>query len=217
MAMLGIYATLLVMGVVASFCITRFFSNHFWNLYGLFALCLGICGGLLVVIDSAFLLYTVLLYVFFVILFILALIDMEFLALPNAGLLVFLLLSIVVSFYVPNVIVSMQIMQGFAIMGVLFALKVFLESLSKREIFGEADIIVLGGIGMVFGVQYCVFSIFLASCFALIVAFVLKVIRHIMLSKIPFVSFLFLSVCALFFGGFALLDSLISTMEVANV
>lgn len=215
--MLGIYALLLIVSVCVSFLITRFFSNHFWNLYGLFGLCFGVCALLLVVIDSEFLAFSVLLYVFFITLFVLALIDMEFLALPNAGLLVFLLLSIGVSFCKPNTLVFMQITQGFAIMGVLFALKVFLESLSKKELFGEADIIVLGGIGMVFGVQYCVFSVFVASLLALIVVFGIKVIQHRILSKIPFVSFLFLSVCVLFFGGFTFLDTFIVLVGETNV
>lgn len=218
--MLEIYAPVLIVGVLASFFTTRFLSENFWNPYGLFGLCLGVCALLLVLIDSAFLHYSLLLYGFFVVFFVLALVDMEFLALPNAGLLVFLFISIMVGFFTPDMLVSMQITQitqGFAIMGILFVLKVFLESFWQKELFGEADIVVLGGIGMVFGVKFCVFSIFVASVFALIVAFGVKVIRRVVWRKIPFVSFLFLAVCAVFFGGAELLDECISVVGGVNV
>lgn len=183
----------------------------------LFALCLGVCALLLGVLDFHFLTFSFLLYIFFVTLFILAMIDVEFLALPNVGLLIFLFVSVVTIFYKPQVLVYMQIIQGFAIIGVLFVLKIFSESFYKKELFGEADIIVLGGIGMVFGIKYCVLSIFIASFLALFVALVLRVTKHIMLSKIPFVSFLFLSVCVLFFGGFEFLDNFISIVGEVNV
>lgn len=215
--MLEVYAPLLIVSALISFCIIRFFSNNFWNLYVLFALCFGVCALLLGVLDSHFLTFSLLLYVFFVILFILAMIDVEFLALPNVGLLIFLFVSIATIFYKPQAFVYMQIIQGFAIIGVLFVLKIFSESFYKKEFFGEADIIVLGGIGMVFGIKYCVLSIFIASFFALFVALVLRVIKHILLSKIPFVSFLFLGVCVLFFGGFEFLDNFISIAGEVNV
>ncbi|MGI0406654.1 prepilin peptidase [Helicobacter himalayensis] len=136
-------------------------------------------------------------------LFVMAVIDFYYFALPNALLLVFILLCMVgkpISILQESHNLELAIFpltQGFCIMGGMYLLKFILESVRKKPMLGEADILVLGGEGMTFGVEITLSIIFLASLLAFarfglsaILYFVSKKQKPLSV-KFPFVSYIF--------------------------
>ncbi len=136
-------------------------------------------------------------------LFVMAVIDFFYFALPNALLLIFILLCMVgkpISILQESHNLELTIfplMQGFCIMGGMYLLKFILESMRKKPMLGEADILVLGGEGMIFGVEITFSIIFLASFLAFarfglsaILYFVSKKQKPLSV-KFPFVSYIF--------------------------
>ncbi|RDU54995.1 hypothetical protein CQA49_03965 [Helicobacter sp. MIT 00-7814] len=134
-------------------------------------------------------------------LLVMAVIDFYYFALPNVLLLLFIALCVV-----GKVALMLQgnydfelisLMHGFCIMGGMYLLKFILESMRKKPMLGEADILVLGGQGMIFGIEVTFFIIFLASLLAF-ARFGLSAIFYFLSKKqkplsvkFPFVSYIF--------------------------
>lgn len=138
-------------------------------------------------------------------LFVMAVIDFYYFALPNVLLLLFTLLCVVGGLLLnPQENFSLEfalipLAQGFYIMGGMYFLKFILESVRKKPMLGEADILVLGGQGMIFGLEITFLIIFLASLFTF-VRFGLSAILYFLSKKqkplsvkFPFVSYIFVA------------------------
>lgn len=129
---------------------------------------------------------------------ILAIIDMKRLALPD--LLNFLLLFLCIcKAMIDSINPLFDIMLGFGLGGAIFCFKMLYQSISKRDIIGEADIIVLCSLGIAFGVLDTLIATFAGSLVALAYAICISIKRHIALStlKLPFCTFLTLGLIGL--------------------
>lgn len=138
-------------------------------------------------------------YVVLMLLLLLGLIDIQCLALPDV--LNFLLLLVCVVFaFLDSMFLQESFMQrvllGFGVGGVFFALKIMYQSLSGKDIIGEADIIVLSSVGIAFGVLDAFVAVFLGSIAALFYAIILKLFYKASLVnlKLPFCFFIFVGV-----------------------
>lgn len=135
-------------------------------------------------------------YAIFMFLGVLALIDMRCLALPD--LLNFIFLFLCVSYGLilyPYPLES--IMFGFGVGGIAFVLKIFYQSVSGRDIIGEADIVLLSALGIAYGVFDTLCVVFSGSVIALLYMLVVfacgyKSVRDM---KLPFVLFVFIGQC----------------------
>ena len=119
--------------------------------------------------------HNLLIYLSLSVLFVMAYLDYVYLALPDSVLVVFFVLgcACVASIAMPASFIWAHIRDALALMGGAFALGLFGEIVFKKPVLGEADIIVLGGIGLVFGVFFALVSVFVASCLVLAIAFFL--------------------------------------------
>lgn len=137
------------------------------------------------------------LYVILMFLLLLGIIDIKCLALPD--ILNFALLGICLVYaFLESTLMQESFMQrvllGFGVGGVFFALKILYQSLSNRDIMGEADIIVLCSLGVAFGTLDTFMSVFLGSICALLYALVFALYsrQSLIQLKLPFCFFVFL-------------------------
>lgn len=138
-------------------------------------------------------------YVVLMLLLLLGLIDIQCLALPDV--LNFLLLLICVVFaFLDSMFMQESFIQrvllGFGVGGVFFTLKIMYQSIARKDIIGEADIIVLSSVGIAFGVLDAFVAVFLGSIVALFYAIILKIFykANLMNLKLPFCFFIFVGV-----------------------
>ncbi len=138
-------------------------------------------------------------YVVLMLLLLLGLIDIQCLALPDV--LNFLLLLVCVVFaFLDSMFMQESFIQrvllGFGVGGVFFTLKIMYQSMARKDIIGEADIIVLSSVGIAFGVLDAFVAVFLGSIVALFYAVVLRVFYKVNLVnlKLPFCFFIFVGV-----------------------
>ena len=117
----------------------------------------------------------------FALLLALSLIDMRYKAVPDMLSLPALLLS----FLTNNPLEALQ--NGLLFMGGFCLLRFGVSSVLKKEVMGEADIIIAGIIGALLGVKLGFFAIYLSAVIAL-VAFILVRKRGYELPFIPFLS-----------------------------
>jgi len=138
--------------------------------------------------------WILLIYLVLSVLFVMAYLDYVYLALPDSVLVVFFVLGCACAFSLPmpTSFVWAHIRDAFALMGGVFVLRLFGEIVCKKPVLGEADIIVLGGIGLVFGAFFALVSVFVASSLALVVT--LFRFAKMRSQAIPFVSYLFVGV-----------------------
>ena len=138
-------------------------------------------------------------YVVFMLLLLLGLIDIQCLALPDVLNFLFLLVCVAFAF-LDSMAMQESFMQrvllGFGVGGVFFTLKIMYQSLARKDIIGEADIIVLSSVGIAFGVLDAFVGVFLGSVAALFYAIVLRVFYKVNLVnlKLPFCFFIFVGV-----------------------
>ncbi|MDA3968958.1 prepilin peptidase [Helicobacter ibis] len=89
------------------------------------------------------------------------------------------------------------IINSLLFMGFISFLKIFLESILKKEVLGEGDIIIFGTIGASFDTLHAMICIFISALYALLFMIFYK--KQI----IPFVPFLFLGFFSVFFVKYA--------------
>lgn len=124
---------------------------------------------------------------------VLGLIDLKCLALPDVLNFLFLLLCIGCTLFYANPIES--ILLGFGLGGVAFTLKIAYQSLTGKDILGEADILVLSALGMVYGVFDTFLALFGGSVIALAYGLIIFARTREKDLKLPFVFFIFLGQC----------------------
>jgi leader peptidase (prepilin peptidase)/N-methyltransferase len=127
------------------------------------------------------LLYAFVLGTLFALLLALSVIDLRYKAVPDALSIPALLLSFCTATPLDALHNGILFMGGFAF------LRIVLSSLLKKEVMGEADIIIAGIIGAVVGIKLGLFAIYLSAVIALI-AFVVVRKRGYELPYIPFLS-----------------------------
>ncbi|WP_394954216.1 prepilin peptidase [uncultured Helicobacter sp.] len=134
--------------------------------------------------------------------FVMAYLDYVYLALPDSVLMVFFVLgcACVVSIAMPASSIWVHMSDALVLMGGAFVVRFFGEVISQKPMLGEADIIVFGGIGLVFGVLFALLSVFVASCLALVVALVRFIVYRTRTQAIAFVSYLFVGVLISYVG-----------------
>lgn len=163
------------LGTSSLFSFTSFFSPFFLVLVAIFfcfCFCLLLVFGLQVgvVVAAALLILGVIDYRFFALPDVL---SFGFLALCVACVLVWdIVIASSFSIYVLVSDVISQILLGFGLGGIAFALKILFNSLTGRECLGEADILIISGMGVAMGAGMAFFALFIGSIFALLYAIV---------------------------------------------
>lgn len=138
-------------------------------------------------------------YVILMFLLLLGIIDIKCLALPDT-LNFSLLLVCVVYAFLESIFLQesfiYRVLLGFGVGGIFFTLKILYQSLTNKDILGEADIIVLSSLGIAFGAPSAFVSVFLGSIAALVYALFLNLIfkRTLFELKLPFCFFIFIGV-----------------------
>ncbi len=138
-------------------------------------------------------------YSILMLLCVLGLIDIKCLAIPDALNFLFLMMCVAYAFlYLHRDLSELfsRIFIGFGLGGIFFALKIFYQSLTRKDIIGEADIIVLSGLGVAFDVFFALLSVFAGSFIALLYAIFLGIFQKTQIRdiKLPFVFFMFIGV-----------------------
>lgn len=132
-------------------------------------------------------------YAILMFLCVLGLIDLKCLALPDMLNFLFLLLCISCAFSYSNPAES--ILLGFGLGGMAFTLKIAYQSFFGKDILGEADILVVSALGMVYGVFDTLLALFSGSAVALIYGLIVFARTREKDLKLPFVFFIFLGQC----------------------
>ena len=146
--------------------------------------------------------HNLLIYLSLSVLFVMAYLDYVYLALPDSVLVVFFVLgcACIASIAMPASSIWVHMSDALVLMGGAFVVRFFGEVISQKPMLGEADIIVFGGIGLVFGVLFALLSVFVASCLALVVALVRFIVYRTRTQAIAFVSYLFVGVLISYVG-----------------
>lgn len=166
----------------------------------LFILCLGVYYYAYA--PSIFLIYGYCL--FLPILAVLGLIDYKCLVVPDILLFALLGVALFMALFVSYMFgVVNNLWFGFGVGGFAFVIRLFIHSLSGKEILGDGDIIVLCALAMVFGKLEMLLIVFVGSIMALGYGLYFRISKGVELIglKLPFVFFLALGSCIVYFCG----------------
>ena len=117
----------------------------------------------------------------FALLLALSIIDLRYKAVPDA----LSLPALVLSFCTGDPLVSLQ--NGLLFMGTFAFLRFFVSALAKKEVMGEADIIIAGIIGALLGIKLGLAAIYISAVIALIVFMIIRK-KGYELAFIPFLA-----------------------------
>lgn len=117
----------------------------------------------------------------FALLLALSIIDLRYKAVPDA----LSLPALVLAFCTGDPLVSLQ--NGLLFMGAFAFLRFFVSALAKKEVMGEADIIIAGIIGALLGIKLGLAAIYISAVIALIVFMIIRK-KGYELAFIPFLA-----------------------------
>lgn len=117
----------------------------------------------------------------FALLLALSIIDLRYKAVPDA----LSLPALILSFCTGDPLVSLQ--NGLLFMGTFAFLRFFVSALAKKEVMGEADIIIAGIIGALLGIKLGLAAIYISAVIALIVFMIIRK-KGYELAFIPFLA-----------------------------
>lgn len=117
----------------------------------------------------------------FALLLALSIIDLRYKAVPDA----LSLPALVLAFCAGDPLVSLQ--NGLLFMGAFAFLRFFVSALAKKEVMGEADIIIAGIIGALLGIKLGLAAIYISAVIALIVFMIIRK-KGYELAFIPFLA-----------------------------
>jgi len=117
----------------------------------------------------------------FALLLALSIIDLRYKAVPDA----LSLPALVLSFCTGDPLVSLQ--NGLLFMGAFAFLRFFVSAVAKKEVMGEADIIIAGIIGALLGIKLGLAAIYISAVIALIVFMIIRK-KGYELAFIPFLA-----------------------------
>ena len=166
--------------------------------YRIYFLILSLCSFGVLMWQGVGVSYAILMF-----LFVLGIIDIKCLAIPDVLNFSLLFICVIYAFLDSSMIGDSfvyRVLLGFGVGGIFFVLKAFYQSLSDRDIIGEADIIVLSSLGIAFGAINAFVSVFLGSIAALVYALILYLFfkRSLFSLKLPFCFFIFLGTMVYF-------------------
>lgn len=104
----------------------------------------------------------------FALLLALSIIDLRYKAVPDA----LSLPALVLAFCAGDPLVSLQ--NGLLFMGAFAFLRFFVSALAKKEVMGEADIIIAGIIGALLGIKLGLAAIYIGAVIALIIFMIIR-------------------------------------------
>ena len=116
----------------------------------------------------------------FVLLLALSIIDLRYKAVPDA----LSLPALILAFCVGEPLVSLQ--NGLILMGAFTLLRFLVSALAKKEVMGEADIIIAGIMGAVLGIKLGLVAIYISAIIALIAFIIVRKKGY----ELPFIPFL---------------------------
>ncbi len=116
----------------------------------------------------------------FALLLALSIIDLRYKAVPDA----LSLPALILAFCTGEPLVSLQ--NGLLLMGAFAFLRFFVSTLAKKEVMGEADIIIAGIIGALLGIKLALAAIYISAVIALVVFMIVRKKGH----ELPFIPFL---------------------------
>lgn len=117
----------------------------------------------------------------FALLLALSIIDLRYKAVPDA----LSLPALVLAFCTGDPLVSLQ--NGLLFMGAFAFLRFFVSALAKKEVMGEADIIIAGIIGALLGIKLGLAAIYISAVIALIIFMIIRK-KGYELAFIPFLA-----------------------------
>lgn len=117
----------------------------------------------------------------FALLLALSIIDLRYKAVPDA----LSLPALVLAFCAGDPLVSLQ--NGLLFMGAFAFLRFFVSALAKKEVMGEADIIIAGIIGALLGIKLGLAAIYISAVIALIIFMIIRK-KGYELAFIPFLA-----------------------------
>lgn len=117
----------------------------------------------------------------FALLLALSIIDLRYKAVPDA----LSLPALILSFCTGDPLVSLQ--NGLLFMGAFAFLRFFVSALAKKEVMGEADIIIAGIIGALLGIKLGLAAIYISAVIALIIFMIIRK-KGYELAFIPFLA-----------------------------
>ena len=116
----------------------------------------------------------------FTLLLALSIIDLRYKAVPDA----LSLPALILSFCVGEPLVSLQ--NGLMLMGAFTLLRFLVSALAKKEVMGEADIIIAGIMGALLGIKLGLIAIYISAVIALIAFMIVRKKGY----ELPFIPFL---------------------------
>lgn len=116
----------------------------------------------------------------FTLLLALSIIDLRYKAVPDA----LSLPALILAFCEGEPLVSLQ--NGLILMGAFTLLRFFVSALAKKEVMGEADIIIAGIMGALLGIKLGLIAIYISAVIALIAFMIVRKKGY----ELPFIPFL---------------------------
>ncbi|MBP1679918.1 MAG: gspO [Proteobacteria bacterium] len=116
----------------------------------------------------------------FVLLLALSIIDLRYKAVPDA----LSLPALILAFCVGEPLVSLQ--NGLMLMGAFTLLRFLVSALAKKEVMGEADIIIAGIMGALLGIKLGLIAIYISAIIALVAFMIVRKKGY----ELPFIPFL---------------------------
>lgn len=116
----------------------------------------------------------------FTLLLALSIIDLRYKAVPDA----LSLPALILAFCVGEPLVSLQ--NGLMLMGAFTLLRFLVSALAKKEVMGEADIIIAGIMGALLGIKLGLIAIYISAVIALIAFMIVRKKGY----ELPFIPFL---------------------------
>jgi leader peptidase (prepilin peptidase)/N-methyltransferase len=122
--------------------------------------------------------------------FCLAIIDMKYYQIPDKISLIALLFAFVVGLILDN------FFQLFIIIGFMSIVRFYVSYLVKKEAMGEGDLIIVGLMGAILGLEHTFVAIFVASVIALVPSLKARFNKRY---QIPFIPYLFIGTMIIFY------------------
>lgn len=148
------------------------------------ALLYGLCFLRLQSLTQALLMGTI-----FALLLALSIIDLRYKAVPDA----LSLPALIIAFCTQDPLQSLQ--NGLLLMGAFTFLRFGISALAKKEVMGEADIIIAGIIGAVLGIKLGLVAIYISALIALVAFMIVRKKGY----ELPFIPFLALGLLLTWF------------------
>ena len=135
------------------------------------------------------------LFLFLLLFYVLSVIDVQFLAIPDSLNFLACFFALCFAFFWDSVLNAG--IAAFCFIGFAAFLRLFVGSILQKEVLGEGDLILFGAIGCVLGALFGAIAIFLSAIYALLFYGIALIFKRPLVA-IPFAPFLFLGFLSTF-------------------